>query len=361
MGYIYLVTNLINNKRYVGQTTLTVSERWERHQYDALMKRDDFYFHKALRKYGIKNFSIEQIIECQNEELDDKECYYIDFYNTYYLHNKGYNLTRGGGGYKKVDANKVMELWNNGFSSTEISRQLGFYIRTITNILKRNGITQEEIYHRSHAYGARYFQKRIYQYDFDGNLINIFSNLNEMNKLTGYNKDYIAAVCCHRYTSANGYLWVYEDEEEDIKELLKRIPPALNHPVLQYNLKGELLREYISCGEAERQNNLSHGFISKVIRDNGLTAGGYIWIEKDSNTTVEEKIKRISQRYDDRKKKVAQFDLNNNFIKSYDSITAAARALGKESCRSAIAKVCNGQQKTSCGYIWHFVNDDELQ
>ena len=80
MGYIYLVTNLINSKKYIGQTTLTVQERWNRHLYDAFAKYDDFYFHKAIRKYGKENFKVEEICQCPNEELDEKEIYYINYY-----------------------------------------------------------------------------------------------------------------------------------------------------------------------------------------------------------------------------------------------------------------------------------------
>lgn len=93
-GLIYKFTNKINNKIYIGQTTQTLEQRINKH----LQQLDDnTYFHRALKKYGINNFDVK-IIE-QNiplNELDDREIYWIKYYDSYYTSNKGYNLTKGG-------------------------------------------------------------------------------------------------------------------------------------------------------------------------------------------------------------------------------------------------------------------------
>lgn len=355
MGYIYLVTNLINDKHYIGQTNFTIKKRWEQHQYDAFIKQDDFYFHRALRKYGIDNFKIEPLIECGQEELDEKEIYYIDYYKSYYIYKQGYNLTRGGKGNAKINVKETLKLWNQGFSAIEIARQFNLYIRTVTDTLKLNGISQQEIYHRSMKYGAKSRYKKIYQYDFNGNLINIFSDLNEMTNLTGYRKDYISAACRHTYPSANGYLWIYEDEEKTIEELLKKIPPENNHPVLQYDLSGNLIQEFFSFREAAKKTNIDATLISRAAKNNSLTAGSFIWVEKDQNFSIKDKLILVNNQHQNKKKKIGQYDLNNNLIQIFNSITEASKAIGKENCRSSIGKVCQGKQKTSCGYIWKYI------
>lgn len=92
--YIYKVTNLINQKVYIGQTTRTIQQRWIEHQYAAFCENKQTHFARALRKYGIKNFKVEQIDTAKNQqELNEKERYWIAYYNSCV---KGYNSTDGG-------------------------------------------------------------------------------------------------------------------------------------------------------------------------------------------------------------------------------------------------------------------------
>lgn len=94
-GLIYKFTNKINNKNYIGQTTCKLQDRIDKHLKDS--KTDNLYFHKALKKYGINNFNIE-ILEDKIplSILDEREIYWIKFYDSYYTSGKGYNLTKGG-------------------------------------------------------------------------------------------------------------------------------------------------------------------------------------------------------------------------------------------------------------------------
>jgi len=107
-GIIYKATNKINGKMYIGQTVKSLNRRISRHIGNALNNRDTYYFHKAIRKYGIDNFKWEIVKECDSlEELNKAEIKMIKKYNTF---NNGYNLNLGGGS-------------NNGFRHTEETKK----------------------------------------------------------------------------------------------------------------------------------------------------------------------------------------------------------------------------------------------
>jgi len=97
-GIIYLITNNINGKGYVGQTIQTIEARWRGHISNA-RKNSESVIHKSMRKYGTDNFVIEEICKAFNqEELDIQEQYWIFELNTHFNNGKGYNMTWGGEG-----------------------------------------------------------------------------------------------------------------------------------------------------------------------------------------------------------------------------------------------------------------------
>lgn len=96
---IYKITNLINGKVYIGQS-INIEHRIRGHISASFNENDSSYnqpIHAAIRKYGPNNFSYEILENCGLSELDQKEIYYISFYESMEK-NKGYNLTRGGEG-----------------------------------------------------------------------------------------------------------------------------------------------------------------------------------------------------------------------------------------------------------------------
>lgn len=99
MGFIYKITNNINQKSYIGKTARTINIRYKEH----IRHKDylDLPLYRAFNKYGVENFSIEQLEECDDSILDDREIYWINYYQTY---KSGYNCTAGGeGGIKTFD------------------------------------------------------------------------------------------------------------------------------------------------------------------------------------------------------------------------------------------------------------------
>jgi len=95
-GIIYKATNKINGRMYIGQTIRSLERRKYMHINDALSKRNNMYFHKAIRKYGVDNFDWEIVTKCNSlEELNKVEIEMIKKYNTF---ENGYNLNVGGNG-----------------------------------------------------------------------------------------------------------------------------------------------------------------------------------------------------------------------------------------------------------------------
>lgn len=92
---IYLITNLIDNKKYVGQAS-NVEERWYRHSVD-YKRLKSRYLYRAMNKHGIENFIFE-IIE-SNISIDlisEREIFWIEKMST--KAPNGYNMTSGGEG-----------------------------------------------------------------------------------------------------------------------------------------------------------------------------------------------------------------------------------------------------------------------
>lgn len=94
---IYKITNLINNKVYIG-LSIDIKERWRAHRsrpFQSNCKQYNSHLYRAIRKYGLENFKFEIIEECNPENLEDREIYWIKYYQAKNP-NFGYNLTDGG-------------------------------------------------------------------------------------------------------------------------------------------------------------------------------------------------------------------------------------------------------------------------
>jgi group I intron endonuclease len=99
-GFVYMITNHVNGKRYVGQTTQSINQRFKRHKFESrnpatLKKRIQILYH-AMKKHGESSFTIECLAVCfSREELDRQEVTFIEYYKTK-IKEFGYNIRDGG-------------------------------------------------------------------------------------------------------------------------------------------------------------------------------------------------------------------------------------------------------------------------
>lgn len=136
---IYKYTNKINGKVYIGQSKILRSRR-NQHLSSAFNPNSNEYdslLHRAMRKYEYENFDYEILENCLVSELDEKEIYWIEQYNSY---GEGYNLTRGGNSatYKKIDDEMLkkitQELKNTQRKHQDIANEFEISIEMIQGI-----------------------------------------------------------------------------------------------------------------------------------------------------------------------------------------------------------------------------------
>lgn len=115
-GYIYITTNLINNKQYIGQKT---SKVFLKEKYLG----SGIYLLRAINKYGKENFKVELLEECNSiEELDRQEIYWIKYYDAANSNNF-YNL-QSGGQKQRGSGYKVSEETKRKISNSITGRKL---------------------------------------------------------------------------------------------------------------------------------------------------------------------------------------------------------------------------------------------
>ncbi len=135
-GYIYVVTNTKNGKKYVGQTMRYVEERWEQHILLAKQKSESNKnsLATAIIEYGRDAFLIEQVANAMTyAELNELERHWIKKLNTFAPN--GYNLNRGGSGIIKGQSITVKGVTYPSISAA--AREYDFYDRLVLDRLRK--------------------------------------------------------------------------------------------------------------------------------------------------------------------------------------------------------------------------------
>ena len=141
-GFIYKITNTINSKSYIGQTIQNVKERFYQHCATKCSKAvSNMAIHRAIKKYGKSNFTVEVIEEIDSANLNDRERYWIKYYNSY---NNGYNSTKGGQDgckpFKDLDVESIIKEYNTGKSLRTLGTIFKVDKQTIKDLLIRHNV-----------------------------------------------------------------------------------------------------------------------------------------------------------------------------------------------------------------------------
>lgn len=219
MGYIYCITNLINEKKYVGKTTYSITKRFQEHCRDSKKERCERRpLYDAMNKYGIENFVVKELIECPNDELDSYEKMYIEKLQTY-GHN-GYNATKGGDGSILFDYDKIIETYALGGTMTECAAKMHCSVDTVKKVLTINNIPI-----RHNRRGCCSDPKKVVQYSLEGVFIKEWESITLAAHWlvdNGYAKTYNSGVkqkirLCMRGKNKTAYkfIWKFPQEEHD--------------------------------------------------------------------------------------------------------------------------------------------------
>lgn len=215
MAYIYKITNLINNKCYIGKTEKQMPEQRFQEHLQTMDRFPERPLYRAIKKYGFKSFSFEVIEETNNAEEQEK--YWIKFYGSY--GSAGYNATLGGDGKKLLDYNKIIEDYQILQNITKVAENNNCDLSAVADILKANGV----ILLSAKEVNKNYYGKKVLMLDkntleivesfnsqMEGAIFlkeNGFSNIADVKNLSCK----IGEVCRGKRKSCSGFKWRYDN------------------------------------------------------------------------------------------------------------------------------------------------------
>lgn len=236
-GIIYKITNKLNGKSYIGQTTKPRGfldrypnkgngiERVYRFHKKNKNKGYGYNVHlfNSIEKYGFDAFDVDEVYDTafSREELNEKEMFYIQKFDCF---NNGYNSTLGGEG----------SLGMHALSGKECP-----------------------------------VSRSVCQISLDGELIKIWECISDVERVLGIDSSKISCVCRGQRATTQGYVWVYlEDYDPDID--YSRKPRAKNRKkgtkavLLLDDESRNILEEYVSVNDAARKLNTFSSEISYI-------------------------------------------------------------------------------------------------
>lgn len=339
MGTIYKITNLVNNKIYIGQTVNSINHRFNQHINSAIHFKGCPYLGKAIRKYGSENFKIDVIEDnISTNALNDREKYWIKYYKSNNT-DFGYNLTRGGNltcvAMSEEDENLINQLWDSGKTVGYIAEITLHSVNAIDRVLSKNSnYSISESLKRGSAKAIS-----VCQYDLLGTFIKKYNTLTEAAIAVNGCYQGIGQACINKKT-AYGYWWRYENE----------LPPNkadylnckhVQKPIIQVDLNEEIIYQRFEnatdaakyCGKKDCSSILS------CCKGKRKSAYGFRWKFCDIDFHVQKRDDIPDAKLQKQPRKV--ICLNNK--KVFNTLKEAQEYCGLSSCGQIIYS-CNNNK-----------------
>jgi group I intron endonuclease len=346
-GVVYLAFNRVNEKVYIGITQQILNLRISDHKKRSQAKDHCYYFQNAIKKYGIAAFDWVMLEAGNSEdELNIRETFYIDFYQSY-LKKNGYNLTYGGDGCKanpetaaKISASNLGKKRSDESKKKMSVAVLAHYEEYgtsprpdkeregISSSLKGHPVSDETRKKLSEAIkGKRKYSRRpVIKLDKSGNILERFSSAEEAAKQIGYSRSSIYDVCYGKSHTCGGWAWKFDDVLADELQIERDAKP-----------KGEKITEEVR----KHMSEASKGRVLSPETKEKLSIAG-----KGRKCTEETKVKMQRSNA----KAILQIDKAGNIVAEFFSGMEAERQCGFSS--GGISNVCRGKAKTSGGFFW---------
>ena len=299
MTGIYKITNLDNGKMYVGQA-VDINRRWKDHK--RLLNKNQHgnsHLQSSWNKHGENKFDFSIIELCNENELDEKEIYWIDRLRTYhgFVDCNGYNNTLGGQGTSCIHV--------------------------------------------------------VLQFDLSGNLIKEWNNVPQAARELNIDPSAIY-LCVHKKIKrVDKYIFCFLEDYHGFDSLQWYFDERKVAPVLQCDLSGNILKKWETCKIAR----LELGYNPIRSRTNGtLVSHGYIYIyEDDYYILTDEYLEYINNVHNRMKaKRVVQLDENGAIVKMYDSMHDVTRS-GFHI--RMVRECCQRKRNTVKGFVFCYEED----
>lgn len=214
MAFIYVITNDVNGKQYVGKTNNSIEKRFQEHVLDSKRERcEKRPLYSAMNKYGVEHFHIEILEECSAEESANREIYWIDKLHTYGY--TGYNATRGGDSKKYYDYSIIAQKYKELNHQKKTADFFGCDAGTVRVACHAAGVDILDAQEQARIHQS----KRVAMYDKRQHdiVIKVFDSLasaatyliqSEQTKCKHSTiRTHISEVCRGKRKSAAGYYW----------------------------------------------------------------------------------------------------------------------------------------------------------
>lgn len=304
-----------NGKVYIGITKQQPEKRWA----NGKGYLSNNYFTNAIKKYGWDNFKHEVLINGLNaDQASEWERFYVRTYRSDEF-AYGYNRTSGGEkGFKltgeakerfdkkmrdpkrRENVSKGLKQYYQNSSAKEKSSVIQKkkwedeeyrsrfkiiaqrrssdpeYRRKLSVILTEKRSSPE--YRQSMTGDKNPNAKYVLQYSLDGKFIKRYGAISEACREVGGNHSNIIACATGKVKQAYGYIWAYDEEsaKKKVEENNDYVNPK-SKAIVQYDLDGNIIKQFQSITEASEYLNASSGTICMALNGRRKTAYGYKW------------------------------------------------------------------------------------
>lgn len=211
---IYIISNDVNNKVYVGKTKHTLSKRFNEHIRESRRKRSiGKPFYDDIRKYGYEHFQISLIEQCSESDSNKREQFWISEYK---LLNSCYNVALGGIGKPLFDHSIILDTIIENPYPIIAAKMIGCSTDLIHRVAADNGI---KLYNRGQKININQC-KQVCQLSMDRRFVRKFNSVQEAavwcynnnicKALNSGVRGHIADCANGKVNSAYGYLWTYD-------------------------------------------------------------------------------------------------------------------------------------------------------